>query len=236
MRVGWHPLTAALVDEFQPNDAAIDADARRVAVISGPNGSGKSVYLQQVGLIVFLAHVGCFVPAAAATVGLTDRIATRIVCDEGHDASFAKDLVQLGRLVKGATPRSLLLIDEFGKVWHAACLRASPVTHSASCAHPVASETRRGEGRSAAGRGSVRVWVRGQCGMCVQGTLPTDGAALLLSTLAHFMLRAAPPKVLCVTHCLQVADPALLPRCGLSPPRSRGVAHASSLCSLPMLG
>ena len=87
-----------------------------MAVVTGPNASGKSVYLQQVGLIVYLAHIGCFVPAQHAEVGLTDRILTRMVCDDGHDALFAKDLVQLSGILRAATPRSLVLIDEFGKV------------------------------------------------------------------------------------------------------------------------
>lgn len=114
---GWHPLTATLVDSFQPNSTNISTSEGRVAVVTGPNASGKSVYLEQVGIIVYLAHIGCFVPAQHAEIGLTDRIITRMVCDEGHDALFAKDLVQLSNILTSASPRSLVLIDEFGKVW-----------------------------------------------------------------------------------------------------------------------
>jgi DNA mismatch repair protein MSH5 len=113
---GWHPLTASLVESFQPNDTSIDAEKGRVVVITGPNSSGKSVYLEQIGMIVFLAHIGCFVPAQEATVGLVDTIASRMAGDLGHSESFAGDLVQLSRILKAATARSLLLIDEFGKV------------------------------------------------------------------------------------------------------------------------
>jgi DNA mismatch repair ATPase MutS len=113
---GWHPLTATLVECFRPNCTTIGTNEGRVAVVTGPNCSGKSVYLEQVGIIVYLAHIGCFVPAAHAKVGLTDRIVTRMVCDEGHNALFAKDLVQLSNILKASTPRSLVLIDEFGKV------------------------------------------------------------------------------------------------------------------------
>jgi DNA mismatch repair ATPase MutS len=113
---GWHPLTASLVESFQPNDTTIDAVSGRVVVITGPNGSGKSIYLEQIGMIVFLAHIGCFVPAQEATVGLVDTISSRMAGDQGHSESFARDLVQLSRILKAATPRSLLLIDEFGKV------------------------------------------------------------------------------------------------------------------------
>jgi DNA mismatch repair protein MSH5 len=124
---GWHPLTATMVETFKPNSTHFEADKGRVAVVTGPNASGKSVYLEQVGIIVYLAHIGSFVPAQKAKVGLTDRIVTRMVCDEGHNALFAKDLVQLSSILKAATPRSLVLIDEFGKVrspsqlqsWHA---------------------------------------------------------------------------------------------------------------------
>lgn len=104
------------MDSFQPNNTTIGENAGRVAVVTGPNCSGKSVYLQQVALIVYLAHIGCFVPAESARVGLTDRILTRIVADDSLAGSFASDLVQLSVLLKSATPRTLLLIDEFGKV------------------------------------------------------------------------------------------------------------------------
>ncbi|CAM9138091.1 unnamed protein product, partial [Laminaria digitata] len=115
---GRHPLQQELtVDHFIPNDTYI-ADGGRVAVITGANCSGKSVYLKQVGVAVFLAHVGSFVPAERAIIGLTDRIFTRISTVETSalpQSSFTIDVNQVAQMVRSSTPRSLLLIDEFGK-------------------------------------------------------------------------------------------------------------------------
>lgn len=90
----------------------------RCLVFTGPNQSGKSVYLKQVALIVYLAHIGSFVPAEAAVIGLTDQILTRLSAHESvckHESAFAIDLGQLLRLIQHSTSRSLLVIDEFGK-------------------------------------------------------------------------------------------------------------------------
>ena len=89
-----------------------------VFLLTGPNQSGKSIYLKQVALIVFLAHVGSFVPAETATIGITDKILTRIAARESvssiHSA-FAIDLKQVLSALKLATQRSLIILDEFGK-------------------------------------------------------------------------------------------------------------------------
>ncbi|CAM9207864.1 unnamed protein product [Scytosiphon promiscuus] len=115
---GRHPLQELTVDRFIPNDTYI-ADGSRVALITGANCSGKSVYLkQQVGVLVYLAHVGSFVPAEKAIIGLTDRIFTRIATVETSalpQSSFTIDVNQIAHMVRSSTPRSLLLIDEFGK-------------------------------------------------------------------------------------------------------------------------
>ena len=87
-------------------------------IMTGPNYSGKSVYLKQVALIVYMAHVGCFVPAEFATVGLTDRILTRIATRETvtrFQSAFMIDLQQVALAMTLATHRSLVIIDEFGK-------------------------------------------------------------------------------------------------------------------------
>lgn len=105
-------------DSFIPNDTAMGADGSRIHIITGPNLSGKSCYAKQVGLIVFLAHVGSFVPAESATVGLTDRIFTRVVTRESGavpQSTFMIDLSQVASMLRLSTPRSLLIIDEFGK-------------------------------------------------------------------------------------------------------------------------
>lgn len=87
-------------------------------MMSGPNYSGKSVYLKQIALIVYMAHVGCFVPADNATIGLTDKILTRIATRESvskFQSAFMIDLQQVALAMNLATHRSLVIIDEFGK-------------------------------------------------------------------------------------------------------------------------
>ncbi|KAB2032938.1 hypothetical protein ES319_D05G413600v1 [Gossypium barbadense] len=112
----WHVLQEMTVDTFIPNDTKI-LDEGRIHIITGPNYSGKSIYIKQVALIVFLSHIGSFVPADAATVGLTDRI----FCAMGgklmtaQQSTFMIDLHQVGMMLRQATSRSLCLLDEFGK-------------------------------------------------------------------------------------------------------------------------
>ncbi|PSR95594.1 DNA mismatch repair protein [Actinidia chinensis var. chinensis] len=95
----------------------IDFIAGRINIITGPNYSGKSIYIKQVALIVFLSHIGSFVPADAATVGLTDRIfcamGSKLMTAE--QSTFMIDLHQVGMMLRHATSRSLCLMDEFGK-------------------------------------------------------------------------------------------------------------------------
>jgi DNA mismatch repair protein MSH5 len=93
-------------------------DGPSMLIMTGPNYSGKSVYLKQVALIVYLAHVGSLVPADSATIGLTDKILTRVATKESvsrTQSSFGIDLQQMCLALTQATPRSLLIIDEFGK-------------------------------------------------------------------------------------------------------------------------
>lgn len=136
IRGGRHPLQELVVPIFVPNDCCLmggsDADGYQddsqssdapiqvpsMLVLTGPNHSGKSVYIKQVALIVFLAHIGSFVPAEEATIGLTDRLLTRIATRESvsrNESAFAIDLRQAAFSINFATPRSLILIDEFGK-------------------------------------------------------------------------------------------------------------------------
>ncbi|XP_074379535.1 DNA mismatch repair protein MSH5 isoform X2 [Apium graveolens] len=116
VRNGRHVLQEMTVDTFIPNDTKI-LDEGRINIITGPNYSGKSIYIKQVALIVFLSHIGSFVPADAATVGLTDRI----FCAMGskhmtaEQSTFMIDLRQVGMMLRHATSQSLCLLDEFGK-------------------------------------------------------------------------------------------------------------------------
>jgi hypothetical protein len=87
-------------------------------LLTGPNYSGKSVYQKQIALIVYMAHIGSFVPADAAVIGLTDKILTRITTRETvskMQSAFMIDVQQIALALKQATRRSLVVIDEFGK-------------------------------------------------------------------------------------------------------------------------
>lgn len=132
---GRHPLQELVVPSFIANDTLllggcgdgtadetivsdIMGDVPNVMVMTGPNHSGKSVYLKQVALIVYLAHIGSYVPADQACIGLTDRLLTRIATRESvsrNESAFAIDLKQAAFSINFATRRSLILIDEFGK-------------------------------------------------------------------------------------------------------------------------
>ncbi|GKT72298.1 MutS domain V containing protein [Colletotrichum tofieldiae] len=132
---GRHPLQELTVASFIPNDCHLvggsddDLDRGMVSpankdsevnmlIVTGPNHSGKSVYIKQVALIVYLAHIGSFVPADSAIIGITDRILTHISTRESvslAESSFGTDLRQVAYLLKCATRRTLVAIDEFGK-------------------------------------------------------------------------------------------------------------------------
>lgn len=93
-------------------------DGPSMLILTGPNYSGKSIYLKQVALIVYMAHVGSFVPADVAEIGLTDKILSRVATRETVSyvqSAFMIDLQQISLALSSATRRSLLIIDEFGK-------------------------------------------------------------------------------------------------------------------------
>eukprot|EP01127_Copromyxa_protea_P016716 TRINITY_DN5012_c0_g1_i15.p1 TRINITY_DN5012_c0_g1~~TRINITY_DN5012_c0_g1_i15.p1 ORF type:complete len:374 (+),score=44.11 TRINITY_DN5012_c0_g1_i15:571-1692(+) len=108
-----------VTNSFIPNDTSLAINREgSFKLITGPNYSGKSVYLKQVGLITFMAHLGSFVPAEIALIGKTDRIMTRIQSSESvsvDKSSFMIDCQQAASMTTLATSRSLLIIDEFGK-------------------------------------------------------------------------------------------------------------------------
>ncbi|HET7299546.1 MAG TPA: DNA mismatch repair protein MutS [Oleiagrimonas sp.] len=115
---GRHPVVEQVREEpFEPNDLILD-DARRMLVITGPNMGGKSTYMRQNALIVLLAHVGSFVPAARAVIGPIDRIFTRI--GAGDDLSrgqstFMVEMSETANILNKATEHSLVLMDEVGR-------------------------------------------------------------------------------------------------------------------------
>ncbi|EGE03201.1 DNA mismatch repair protein msh5 [Trichophyton equinum CBS 127.97] len=143
IKSGRHMLHEATVSSFVPNDTIIvggkgsledtpndvpsntesrptgdTAQGPSMLLLTGPNFSGKSVYLSQVAIIVYMAHIGSFVPADSAIIGYTDRILTRISTRETVSkvqSTFANDLQQVSFALNQATNRSLIIIDEFGK-------------------------------------------------------------------------------------------------------------------------
>jgi DNA mismatch repair protein MutS len=117
---GRHPVVERTLTEgsFVPNDTLLSNDDAQLIILTGPNMSGKSTYLRQVALIVLLAQIGSFVPAAAATIGLVDRIFTRIGAREDLPAgqsTFMVEMVETANILNNATPRSLIILDEIGR-------------------------------------------------------------------------------------------------------------------------
>ncbi|MDQ0189310.1 DNA mismatch repair protein MutS [Alicyclobacillus cycloheptanicus] len=115
---GRHPVVeAARPGQFVANDARLD-DEQQFILLTGPNMAGKSTYMRQIALIVLMAHVGCFVPAASAEIGLVDRIFTRIGASDDLGAgqsTFMVEMVELAQILRQATDRSLVLLDEIGR-------------------------------------------------------------------------------------------------------------------------
>lgn len=117
---GRHPVVEQLLDKgaYVPNDTLLDNDENRTMVITGPNMAGKSTYMRQVALIVFMAHIGCFVPAKSAEISLTDRIFTRIgAADDltGGQSTFMVEMIEVATILNYATSSSLLVLDEIGR-------------------------------------------------------------------------------------------------------------------------
>lgn len=115
---GRHPILEHLLEKgFVPNDTIINSD-EKIHIITGPNMAGKSTYLRQVGLIVLLAQVGCFVPAKKAKIGLVDRIFTRVGALDSiatGKSTFLVEMNETANILNNATSKSLILLDEIGK-------------------------------------------------------------------------------------------------------------------------
>lgn len=114
-------MNDTVMGKIQPSQQTVITETTEgpsMLIMTGPNYSGKSVILKQIALIVYMAHVGCFVPADRATIGLTDKIITRIATKETVSkiqSAFMIDLQQVSSTIHLATNRSLIIIDEFGK-------------------------------------------------------------------------------------------------------------------------
>jgi len=117
---GRHPVVERTLagERFVPNDLRMSAHDRAALIVTGPNMAGKSTYLRQAALIALMAHVGSFVPAGTARIGLVDRIFTRVgaVDDIATGRStFLVEMQEVGNILHNATPRSLVILDEVGR-------------------------------------------------------------------------------------------------------------------------
>jgi DNA mismatch repair protein MutS len=104
-------------DKFIPNDVRLTQDAR-VVILTGPNMAGKSTILRQIGLIVLMAQVGCFVPARAAIIGIADRVFTRVGASDNlvrGQSTFMVEMAETSAILHLATAKSLVLLDEIGR-------------------------------------------------------------------------------------------------------------------------
>ena len=117
---GRHPVVEVMLKDslFVPNDTRLGAADNTVAIITGPNMAGKSTYMRQVALIVLMAQMGSFVPARAAKIGLVDRVFTRIGASDdlaSGQSTFMVEMAEVATILKYATSRSLLILDEIGR-------------------------------------------------------------------------------------------------------------------------
>ena len=115
-----HPVVEALLKDspFVPNDVNLDSNNDRVAIITGPNMAGKSTYMRQIAIIVLLAQMGSFVPASSAQIGVVDSIFTRVGASDdlaSGQSTFMVEMNEVANIVKSATSKSLLILDEIGR-------------------------------------------------------------------------------------------------------------------------
>ena len=116
-----HPVVEKTLDAgepFIPNDIYLDNTEYQILMITGPNMAGKSIILRQTGLLVLMAQLGCFVPAEKATIGLVDKIFTRVGASDNlaaGESTFLVEMNEAANILNNATPKSLILLDEVGR-------------------------------------------------------------------------------------------------------------------------
>ena len=120
IREGRHPVVERVLKDqfFVPNDTFMGEREQRLAIITGPNMAGKSTYMRQVALIVLMAQMGSFVPAASARIGVVDRIFTRIGASDdlaAGQSTFMVEMSEVSELLRQSTSSSLLILDEIGR-------------------------------------------------------------------------------------------------------------------------
>jgi DNA mismatch repair protein MutS len=117
---GRHPVVERMshLEPFVPNDACLDCGESQLIIITGPNMAGKSTYIRQVALIILMAQMGGFVPAREATIGLVDRIFTRVGASDNlamGESTFMIEMRETADILKEATSHSLVILDEIGR-------------------------------------------------------------------------------------------------------------------------
>jgi DNA mismatch repair protein MutS len=117
---GRHPVLeqTGWVDQFVPNDLVMNGRDEQLYVITGPNMAGKSTFIRQAALIVLMAQMGSFVPAASARIGMVDRIFTRVGASDNlvaGQSTFMVEMSEAANILRYATPRSLIILDEIGR-------------------------------------------------------------------------------------------------------------------------
>ena len=120
IRQGRHPVVERMLDagDFVPNDTSLDCTESQLAVITGPNMAGKSTYIRQVAILVLMAQVGSFVPAESASIGLVDRIFSRVGLQDDlalGQSTFMVEMVETASILNHASHRSLIILDEIGR-------------------------------------------------------------------------------------------------------------------------
>ncbi len=117
---GRHPVVEQMPDaeRFVPNDTTLNCIDHQLIVITGPNMAGKSTYIRQVALITIMAHIGSFVPASEAKIGLVDRVFTRVGASDDLSrgrSTFMVEMQETANILNNATPKSLIVLDEIGR-------------------------------------------------------------------------------------------------------------------------
>ncbi len=121
IKAGRHPVIETLMppgEEYVPNDIFLDSKSQQIIILTGPNMAGKSALLRQTALIVLLAQIGSFVPAASARIGVVDKIFTRVGASDNisrGESTFMVEMLETSMILHNLSPRSLVLLDEIGR-------------------------------------------------------------------------------------------------------------------------
>lgn len=120
IKEGRHPVVEKMIphDMFVSNDTYLDDRKHKIAIITGPNMAGKSTYMRQTALLVLMAQIGSFVPAASAKIGVVDRIFTRVGASDdlaSGQSTFMVEMTEVANILRNATKNSLIILDEIGR-------------------------------------------------------------------------------------------------------------------------